>query len=57
VVLWLPMVHGLEMLRDGYWGQIVPTYQDVGYLLTANLVLTLLGLAAQRIAERRVESA
>ena len=57
MVLWLPMVHGLEMLRDGYWGQIVPTYQDVGYLLTANLVLTLLGLAAQRIAERRVESA
>lgn len=57
VVLWLPMVHGLEMLRDGYWGQIVPTYQDVGYLLQANLVLTLLGLSAQRIAERRIESA
>ena len=55
VVLWLPMVHGLEMLRQGYWGDLVPTYHDVGYMIKANLVLMLMGLSLQKLAERKVD--
>lgn len=56
VVLWLPMVHGVEMVREGYFGNLVPTHYDVGYLALANLVLTWAGLLLMRDAARRVES-
>jgi capsular polysaccharide transport system permease protein len=54
-VLWLPMVHGVEMLRHGYFGGIVPTYENPAYFATANLVLTLIGLALVRDVGRRVQ--
>ena len=54
-VLWLPMVHSVEMLRHGYFGSIVRTYENPAYLMLANLVLTLLGLALVRETGRRVE--
>lgn len=44
VVLWLPMVHGVEMVRHGYFGNVVPTYESVSYLVTANSIMTLIGL-------------
>lgn len=55
VVLWLPMVHGVELLRDGYFGNTVRTHYDVGYLATFNLVLSLLGLILMRNAADRME--
>lgn len=54
-VLWLPMVHGVEMLRHGYFGGIVPTHENLAYFATVNLVLTLIGLALVRDIERRVQ--
>ena len=54
-VLWLPMVHGTEMIRHGYFGNAVRTYEDPVYLLLFNVVLTLLGLALVRETGRRVE--
>lgn len=54
-VLWLPMVHGVEMLRHGYFGGIVPTYENPVYFAIANLVLTLIGLALVRDMGRRVQ--
>jgi capsular polysaccharide transport system permease protein len=54
-VLLLPMVHGTEMLREGYFGNAVPTHYDVGYMASCNLVLTLGGLYLARQASRRVE--
>ncbi|HNF09583.1 MAG TPA: ABC transporter permease, partial [Pseudomonadales bacterium] len=39
VVLWLPMVHGVEMIRHGYFGAVVPTYEDPVYFAIANLLL------------------
>jgi ABC-type polysaccharide/polyol phosphate export permease len=54
-VLWLPMVHGVEMLREGYFGNVVPTHYDAAYLAQCCLVLTLAGLWAVRAAGRRVE--
>lgn len=44
-VLWVPMVHGTEMLRHGYFGDLVITYENPWYLIAWNLVLLLLGLA------------
>jgi capsular polysaccharide transport system permease protein len=54
-VLLLPMVHGVEMLREGYFGGVVRTHYDVGYMATCCLVLSLAGLYVVREAGRRVE--
>lgn len=55
LVLWMPMVHGVEMVRHGFWGDTVRTYEDPMYFVTCNLVLTLLGLLLVRLSERKVE--
>ena len=39
------MIHGTEMLRQGYFGVSVVTYENPWYLLLCNLALLLLGLA------------
>jgi ABC-type polysaccharide/polyol phosphate export permease len=55
VVLLLPTVHGVEMLRHGYFGNVVPTHYDVGYMATCCLTLSLAALVVARGAARRVE--
>jgi capsular polysaccharide transport system permease protein len=55
-VLLLPMVHGVELIREGYFGHVVHTHYDMPYMATINLVLTLLGLLVQRNAARHVEA-
>jgi capsular polysaccharide transport system permease protein len=54
-VLLLPMVHGTEMLREGYFGNVVATHYDVGYMASCCLILSLAGLYLVRQASRRVE--
>jgi capsular polysaccharide transport system permease protein len=54
MVLALPMVHGVEMLREGYFGGVVRTHYDMGYMASINLALTLLGLFLLRDAAKRV---
>ncbi|MFV2030297.1 ABC transporter permease [Neisseria sp. S1] len=44
-ILHVPMVHGTEMFRAGYFGTSVITYENPWYLLLCNLILLLLGLA------------
>jgi capsular polysaccharide transport system permease protein len=55
-VLLLPMVHGVEMLREGYFGSTVRTHYDVNYMASINLVLTFVGLWLVRDAAKRVGS-
>lgn len=43
-VLWMPMVHGTEMFRQGYFGASVITHESISYIVLCNLVLLLLGL-------------
>jgi capsular polysaccharide transport system permease protein len=56
VVLLLPMVHGVEMIREGYFGNAVRTHYDVGYMALCCLGLTLVGMYLVRDAGRRVEA-
>jgi len=55
LLYWVPMVHGTEMIRHGYFGHIVKTYEDPSYLAGFDAVLTLIGLALVRETGRRVE--
>lgn len=54
-VLLLPMVHGVELIRHGYFGSLVPTYENPAYFAAVNLVLTLIGVALVRETGRRVQ--
>jgi ABC-type polysaccharide/polyol phosphate export permease len=54
-VLLLPMVHGVEILREGWFGNVVRTHYDLGYMAVCCLLLTLAGLYLQWEASRRVE--
>ncbi len=55
VVLLLPMVHGVELLRQGYFGNVVRTHYDIPYMAECCLMLSLCGLYVVREASRRVE--
>ncbi len=55
LVLYLPMVHGVELLRKGYFGNSVPTHYDIPYMASICLVLTLTGLFLVREAGHRIE--
>jgi capsular polysaccharide transport system permease protein len=54
-ILWVPMVHGVEMIRHGFFGNVVPTYESPAYLAAANLLLMLIGLSLVRETGRRVQ--
>jgi capsular polysaccharide transport system permease protein len=53
-VLWLPMVHGCELIREGYFGSLVHAHYDLTYMATANLGLTFLGLYQVLIVSKKV---
>lgn len=44
VSLMIPMVHGTEMLRHGYYGNLITTHEDPVYLMIVSMVLTIVGL-------------
>ncbi len=54
-VLWLPMVHGTEMIRQGFFGDRVTTHESPAYLAIFNLVLTLIALTLVRQAGKWVK--
>lgn len=54
LVLLLPMVHGVEMLREGYFGSTINAHYDIGYMALCCAGLSLLGLAKLRIVSRQV---
>jgi ABC-2 type transport system permease protein/capsular polysaccharide transport system permease protein len=47
-VLLLPMVHGVEFVREGYFGSQITAHYSMGYMALWNAILTLLGLAQTR---------
>lgn len=52
LLLWLPMVHGVELIREGWFGSVIDAHYDIGYLITINMILTLLGLSVERRVSR-----
>lgn len=56
IVLLLPMVHGVEMLREGYFGNSVNTHYDIGYMSICCLLLSLVGIYLVRDAGKKVEA-
>ena len=53
-ILWFPMVHGVEMLREGYFGSTIKAHYDLGYMALICIALTVLGLAKTRQISRTV---
>jgi capsular polysaccharide transport system permease protein len=55
VLLWSPMVHAVEMLREGYFGPGINAMYSVQYVVEVNAVLTVLGLLLVRKIRRGLE--
>ena len=55
--LWLPMVHGLEYLREGYFGSVINAHYDLGYMAMWNAGLLLTGLLHVRAISGQVRPA
>lgn len=54
-LLYLPFSHGIEMIRHGYYGESIRTYEDPEYLLIFSLTLIAFGLAFIRDTARHLE--
>jgi ABC-type polysaccharide/polyol phosphate export permease len=54
MVLYLPMVHGVEYVREGYFGSHFNAHYDLQYMAICNTVLLLLGMAQLRKVSRIV---
>lgn len=52
IVLWLPMVNGVEFVREGYFGSKVVAHYDMAYMALCNTALTLFGLVHERKLSR-----
>jgi capsular polysaccharide transport system permease protein len=55
IVLYLPMVHGVELLRHGYFGNVVKPHYDMTFMSGCCLVITLLAVYLVRIAGHKIE--
>jgi ABC-type polysaccharide/polyol phosphate export permease len=54
VVLYLPMIHAVEFIREGFFGSQIRAHHDMGYMALVNTGLTLLALAQTRKISRSV---
>lgn len=54
-ILWLPMVHATEMIRHGYYGGLVTTYENPMYLIWVNIIFSFIGLTLVRHVSKKVE--
>lgn len=52
----VPMVDGVEMVRAGFFGSVVPTHYDAAYMAEVNIGLSFVGLMLLRDASRRLEA-
>ena len=48
LILWVPMINGVEIVREGWFGSQVQAHFDLGYLIAVNILLTLTGLSLVR---------
>lgn len=53
-VLFFPMVHGVEIVRSGFFGSKFTPQYSIEYIATFNAIVTILGYSATRIIAREV---
>ncbi|MCY1670971.1 ABC transporter permease [Novosphingobium sp. SL115] len=53
-MLLIPMVHCTEMIREAYFGSKVTAHYNLGYLVSWNMILTILGLSIERQLSREI---
>jgi ABC-2 type transport system permease protein/capsular polysaccharide transport system permease protein len=53
-LLYLPMVHGTEYIREGYFGSRIRAHYDLGYMALCNTLLLLLASAKMRKIGREI---
>lgn len=56
IVLYVPMVHFSEMIKHGYYGDLVPTFESIGYIATWNMILSFVGLHLVRYTSNKLEA-
>jgi ABC-type polysaccharide/polyol phosphate export permease len=54
IVLWSPLVNGVEMLRQGYFGPGIDARYSVEYLFKANAITLFVGLLLTRLIKRKL---
>lgn len=54
IVLWIPMVHGAEMIRAGFFGARAHAQYDIMFMATVTLAITLFALVLLREVAREV---
>ena len=57
LALAFPMVNGVELLREGYFGSVFRAHYSIPYMVVVNLALTFMGLAQTRVVSARVQPA
>lgn len=53
IIIWIPMVHCVEMVRDGYFGSHFNAIYSVRYIVGINLVLTFMALSQIRVVAKK----
>ncbi len=48
VILWNPIINAVEYIREGWFGSAMRAHYDLGYLISCNTVLTLVGFSLVR---------
>jgi ABC-2 type transport system permease protein/capsular polysaccharide transport system permease protein len=48
VALWIPILNGLEFVREGWFGSLFRAWYDIPYVIVCNLLLTFCGLSLVR---------
>ena len=56
IVLYLPMVHGVEMVRYGYFGEMMHPNYSVSYAVTQNALLLFIGILMVRQMKGRAQA-
>lgn len=54
ILLYIPMIHGVEMMRYGYHGDVIVAYYSPAYLAITNLVLLFIGLTLLQLIKKRI---
>lgn len=55
-ILYVPMVHFSELIKHGYYGPLVPTHENLMYVIQWNMFLSFLGLFLVRHISKKVEA-